>query len=128
LCKNGRHFIDGGDIVKCRPTIPFLSTSSVDIIGFVNLHKVVAQRNAFSIFGNAQNEGVSKVKTKSFGHGGLKHSFSQVEGNLDLQQIPIPTLLPKKKITKKKAVIVTMKEEDEEGVKVGNLLFPYKGG
>ncbi len=43
-----------------------LNTSSVDIIGFVNLHKVVVRRNAFLVFGNAQNEGVSKLKTKKF--------------------------------------------------------------
>jgi hypothetical protein len=76
------------DIVERTPTIPFLNTSSVVIIGFVNLHKVVAQRNAFLVFGNAQNEGVSKLKAKSFDHGGLKHSSSQVEGNLDSQKNP----------------------------------------
>ncbi len=57
------------------------------------------------------------MRTKSFGHAGLKHSFSQVEGDLDLQEVPKPAPLPKKKTTKKKMVIVTMKEEDEEGEK-----------
>ncbi len=47
----------------------------------------------------------------------LKHSFSQVEGHLDLQEVPKPAPLPKKCATKKKVVIVTMKEEDEEGEK-----------
>jgi hypothetical protein len=31
----------------------------------------------------AQNEGVSKVRTESFGHGGLKRSFSLVKRDLD---------------------------------------------
>jgi hypothetical protein len=34
---------------------------------------------------NVQNDGVSKVRTKSFGHARLKHSFSQMEKELDLQ-------------------------------------------
>jgi hypothetical protein len=38
-----------------------------------------------------------------------------MEGDLDLQEIPKPTPLPKKRATKKKAIIVTMKDEDEEG-------------
>jgi len=111
------------DIVECTPTIPFSSTSNVGIVGFVNPQKVVAQRNAFPIFGNAQNEDVSKVRTKNFGHGGLKHSFSQVEGDLDLQKILKLASLPKKKAT-----IITMKEEDEEGEKVGKKKIPFKGG
>ncbi len=80
------------------------------MINFVDPRKVVAR--------NVQNEGVSKVKTESFGHGGLKHSFSQVEGDLDLQKILKLVPLPKKRATKKKATIVIMKEEDEEGEKV----------
>jgi hypothetical protein len=99
------------DIVECTPTIPFSNPSCVGKVGFVNPHKVVVQRNAFSVFGNAQNEGVSKVRTKSFGHGGLKHSFSQVEGDLDFKKIPKPTLLPEKRVTKKKVTIITMKKE-----------------
>ncbi len=83
--------------------------------GFLDAHKVVAQKNAFSVLGNAQNEGVSKVRTESFGHGGLKHSFSLVERDLNLQKIPKLTPLHKKRATKKKVAIVTMKEEDEEG-------------
>jgi hypothetical protein len=54
------------------------------MVGFVNPHKVVAQRSAFPIFGNFQNEGVSKLRIESFGHGGLKQSFSQMEGDFDL--------------------------------------------
>jgi len=55
------------------------------------------------------------VRTKSFDHVGLKHSFTQVERVLDLQKILKPTPLPQKKIIKKTVAIVTMKEEDEEG-------------
>jgi hypothetical protein len=65
------------NIVECTPTILFLSTSSVNTTGFVNPHKVVAQRHAFLILGNVQNDCV-------FGHARLKHSFSQVERDLDL--------------------------------------------
>jgi hypothetical protein len=106
------------EIVECTPTIPFSKTSSVDMARFVDPHKIVVQRNAFSILGNVQNEGVSKVKIESFGHGSLKHSFSQVEGDLDLQEILKLAPLPKKIVIKKKVTIITMKEEDEEGEKV----------
>jgi hypothetical protein len=67
-----------GEIVECTPAIPFLNTSSVGIIDFVDPLKVVVRRSAFPILGNIQNESVSKVRTKHFGHGRLKHSFSQV--------------------------------------------------
>jgi hypothetical protein len=99
------------DIVECTPTIPFSNTSSVGMTNFVDPHKVVAR--------NAQNEGVLEVRTYNFGHGRLKHSFSQVESDLDLQEIPKPTPLPKNIATKKKATIGIMKEEDDEGEKVG---------
>jgi hypothetical protein len=51
------------DIVESTPTIPFLSTSSVRMVGFVNPHKIVVRRSAFQVLGNAQNECVSKVRT-----------------------------------------------------------------
>jgi len=50
------------DIVECTPTIPFFSTSSVGMVGFVDPHKVVAWRNAFIVFGNAQNDVVLEAK------------------------------------------------------------------
>jgi hypothetical protein len=49
----------------------------------VNPHKVVAQRNAFPILGNVQNDGISERRIIFFGHARLKHSFSQVEEDLD---------------------------------------------
>jgi hypothetical protein len=58
------------------------------------------------------------VKIESLGHARLKHTFSQVEGDLDLQEIFKLILFPKKRATKKKVAIVTMKREDEEGEKV----------
>ncbi len=57
------------------------------------------------------------MKTKSLSHARLKHSFSQVEGDLDLQEIPKLAPLPKMRATKKKTIIVIMKEEDDEGEK-----------
>ncbi len=58
------------DIVESTPIISFFSTSSVDMVGFLNWHKVVAWRNAFLTLANSQNESVSKMKVESFGHGG----------------------------------------------------------
>ncbi len=43
------------DIVECTPTIPFLNTSSVGMISFVDPHKVAPR--------DAQNEGVLEVRT-----------------------------------------------------------------
>jgi hypothetical protein len=40
--------------------------------------------DTFLVLVNPQNEHVSKMKIKMF-HGGLKHTFSQVEKDLDLQ-------------------------------------------
>ncbi len=51
------------DIVESTPTIPFFSTSSVGMVGFVDPHKVVIQRSAFLVLGNAQNECVLEVRT-----------------------------------------------------------------
>ncbi len=68
------------DIVESTPITSFFSTSSVNMVGFVNPHKVVVQRIAFLTFANGS---VSKMKVESFGHGGLKHPFSQVQGDLD---------------------------------------------
>jgi hypothetical protein len=39
---------------------------------------------AFIVFGNVQNDVVLEVKNYFFGHARLNHSFSQVEGDLDL--------------------------------------------
>jgi hypothetical protein len=38
------------DIVESTSTSLFLTNSKVDMVGFVDLHKVVARKNAFSAF------------------------------------------------------------------------------
>ncbi len=42
------------------------------------------------------------MRKEIFGHGRLKHSFSQVEGDLNFQEISRHAPLPKKIATKKK--------------------------
>ncbi len=100
-------------------TTPFLSTSSVDMVGFINPHNVVVLRNTFSTLANAQNENVLKMKIKSFDYGRLKCPFSQVEWDSYLQEIAKPTPLLKKRTTRKKMIVITMKKEEEESEKVG---------
>ncbi len=56
------------DIVECTILILIFSTSSVDVVRFVNPLKVVAQRNTFRTLVNAQNESVLVMKIKSFNH------------------------------------------------------------
>jgi hypothetical protein len=69
------------NIVESKPTPLFFTNSIIDMASFVNPHKVVAKRNAFSAFPNAQNgielEGGAKSE-------GSKCQFSQMEGDLDL--------------------------------------------
>ncbi len=50
----------------------------------MNSHNVTTRRNAFSTFSSAQNEDESKGGAKS---GTLKCQFSEVKGDLNLQQI-----------------------------------------
>jgi hypothetical protein len=53
----------------------------------------------------------------------LKHPFSQVERDLNLQKVPKLTLLPPKtKKTSKKAIVITMKKEDKKNEKSGKNL------
>jgi hypothetical protein len=56
------------DIVESTKTPPFWP--KVDMVGFVDPHKVVARRSAYSTFPNAWNEGESKGGAES---GRLKH-------------------------------------------------------
>ncbi len=102
-----------GDIVENKTIIPYFNTSNVDMAKFVNSHKIVAQRNAFS------NLQMRKMRTKSFGHGGLKCPFSQVKGDLDFKK---RTNSPyNKKNNKEKVVVIVMKEEDEESEGLKNI-------
>ncbi len=57
------------DIVKRTPTPPFLTNSRIDMVGFVNPHKVVAKNNALKTLPNIGNGGefdgrVSSVRLK----------------------------------------------------------------
>jgi hypothetical protein len=81
------------NIVESTPTLHFFTNFKVGMVGFVNLHKVVARRNAFSALPSAQNEGELKSGAKSER---LKHQFYQVEGDLNLQEIFKPVPIPKK--------------------------------
>jgi hypothetical protein len=66
---------------------------------FVDLHKVVVRKSAFSAFPRAQNGDELEDGLES---GRLKCQFSQVEGDLDLQKIPQPIPIPEKRTLKKK--------------------------
>jgi hypothetical protein len=51
------------------------------------------------------------MRTKYFGHEELKHPFSHVEGDSNLQKKILKlTPLPQKIATRKQAIIITMKE------------------
>jgi len=59
------------DIVKSTRALPFLTNCRVGMVAFVNPHKVVARKNAFSALPSAQNGGelegeVSKEEEKHF--------------------------------------------------------------
>jgi hypothetical protein len=41
------------DIVENTSTLPFLINSRVDMVGFMDIHKVFAKRSAFSMFPSA---------------------------------------------------------------------------
>ncbi len=105
------------DIVESTLTLPFFTNFRVDMVGFVNFHKVVARRYAFLAFPSAQNGGESKSQVENEG---LNHQFSQVERGLDFQKIPKLVPIPNKRALKKKAVM--LKDKDEEGEKVGKKL------
>jgi hypothetical protein len=53
---------------ECTILILVFSTSSIDMVEFVNSLKVVALRNTFLTLVNAQNESVFVIKIKSFSH------------------------------------------------------------
>jgi hypothetical protein len=72
------------DIVENTPTTPFFSTHIVGMVGLIDPHKMLVWRNTFLALESAQNESVTEMRIKSFGHGRLKCPFSQVERDLDL--------------------------------------------
>ncbi len=61
---------------------PFLINFRIDMVDFVDSHKVVVKRNAFLAFPSAR-DGVESECTKVESER-LKRQFSQVEGDLDL--------------------------------------------
>jgi hypothetical protein len=61
---------------------------------FVDPHKVVARRSAFSAFPRAQNGGELEGGLEI---GRLKWQFSRVKGDLDLQEIPQLVPISKKR-------------------------------
>ncbi len=69
------------DIVESTQPSPFFINSKIDMVSFVDPHKVVIRRNAFSTFPSARNGGELDGGAKS---GRSKHQFSQVERDLDL--------------------------------------------
>jgi hypothetical protein len=53
------------DIVNNTPTLQFFTNFKVDMVGFVNFHKVIARKNTFSAFPSAQNGGEFKSGAES---------------------------------------------------------------
>ncbi len=103
------------DIVKNTIAPPFLTNFRIDMIDFVDLHKVVVRRSEFSTFPSAQH-GVELECTRVESEG-LNRQFSQVEGDLDLQDITKLVLISNKKAPRKKVIVV--KDKDEKGEEVG---------
>jgi hypothetical protein len=79
-------------IVESTPALPFLTNFRVDMAGFVNSHNVITRSNAFLTLSSAQNGGESKGGAKS---GTLKCQFSEVKGDVNLQQISKLLHIPK---------------------------------
>jgi hypothetical protein len=74
----------------------------------------VVARSAFLAFPGARIEVESEGGTESEK---LKYQFSQVEWDLDLQEIPKPILIPNKKTQEKKKVVM-IKDKGEKSKKV----------
>ncbi len=87
------------DIVENTLTPSLLTNSIVGMVGFMDLHKVVARRKTFLTFWNAWNgvELEGEVESEE-----LKCQFSQVEKDLDLQKIFKPVPISNKKNNKEK--------------------------
>jgi len=71
----------------------------------------------FQPFPNAQNGGETKGEVESEG---LKCPFSHMEGDLDVQEIPKPVPISKKKAPRKKTII--LKDENEKNEKARKIL------
>ncbi len=79
------------DIVKSTPAFPFLTTLKIDIISFVDLTKWLVERRHFQPFQVYEIRVKSKdgVENKE-----LKHQFSQMKGDLYLQNLDPKPLDP----------------------------------
>jgi hypothetical protein len=82
---------------------PFSTNFKIDMVGFVDPHKVILRKNAFSTFPNTWNEGELKGGAES---GGLKSQFSQMKGALNLQKMLKLVLIHNKRKTSKNKIIV----------------------
>jgi len=82
---------------------------------FVHLHKVIIRRSAFSTILNAQNGVELKGRAKS---GRLKRQISQMERDMNLQEMLKLVAILKKKTSRKKMIMVKDKNKKDE--KVGN--------
>jgi hypothetical protein len=87
------------DIIESTQAPSFLTNYKIDMANFVDPHKVVVRRSAFLALLNAQNGGESEGGEEI---GGLKHQFSQVDGDLDLQEILKLVHIPRRKHPKKR--------------------------
>jgi hypothetical protein len=86
------------DIVASTSAPSFSINSRIDIASFVHPHKVVV-RSIFWTFSNAQNEGELEGGAWS---GRLKHQFSQMERDMNLQENPAKLVLISKKKARRK--------------------------
>ncbi len=71
------------DIVESTPTSSFFINCRIDMADFVNPHKVVVQRNAFSAFPNTWNEAESKGGAESEK---LRCQFSQMDRDMNYKR------------------------------------------
>ncbi len=71
------------NIVESTQAPSFSTNSRTDLASFVDPHKVVARRSAFSALPSAHNGGELEAGVES---GRLKCQFSQVEGDLDYKK------------------------------------------
>jgi hypothetical protein len=71
------------NIVESTQAPSFSTNSRTNLAGFVDMHKVVVRRSAFSALPSPHNGGELEGGAKS---GGLKCQFSQVEGDLDYKK------------------------------------------
>jgi len=72
--------------------------------------KLLLIKTNFAALASAQNENVLKMRIESYGHGGFKHSFSQIEEDSNLRKILKLVPLPKKKATRKKTIVGMMRK------------------